>query len=376
MFLFFSWEGLRWSAFDEEKGTPFLLFGSLDRKIPRLNRESVSFLSRRFDRKTRRTGAPTTTRTCVRVMAHVVAPMGAVRSRTAVFRRYREASRATRALFEPSSVEHEALLPGRNTTDQAIPGRTTSLPPPWVDASEALAEDMVKIRGMLDELPKLHARALRASFDDDSAGAPQVQADNKAREITRALHNCEGRLRGLRSLGNQEEDAVKKNVQAQAAQQLQKLSIEFRKAQKNYLLRLKKQAEGSSRNFVPGLEPTREERIPEDDGFIKAEAMVEQANTAMIREREREIEAVAQSVEDLAMVMKDLSTLVIDQGSVLDRIDYNIEQVGSHVEEGLEQLRKAERSQKRSRMTMCILLLVGAILFMLVLLILKNLIFL
>lgn len=317
-----------------------------------------------------------TFQTCVWAMANIMAPLGAVRNRTAVFRRYREASRATRALFESPSVEHEALLSDGNARNPTHEGRATSLPPPWVDASEALAEDMVKIRGMLDELPKLHARALRASFDDDSAGAPQVQADNKAREITRALHNCEGRLRGLRSHGSQEEDAVKKNVQAQAAQQLQKLSIEFRKAQKNYLLRLKKQAEGSTRTFVPGLEPTREDWAFGEHGRSKAEAMVEQADAAIVREREREIEAVAQSVEDLAMVMKDLSTLVIDQGTVLDRIDYNIDQVGSHVEEGLEQLRRAERSQKKSRTTMCILLLVGAILFMLVLLVLKNLVFL
>ncbi len=48
--------------------------------------------------------------------------------------------------------------------------------------------------------------------------------------------------------------------------------------------------------------------------------------------------------------MRDLSVLVIDQGSVVDRIDYNMDQVATHVEEGVKELRKAEKTQKSSRM--------------------------
>jgi len=47
-------------------------------------------------------------------------------------------------------------------------------------------------------------------------------------------------------------------------------------------------------------------------------------------------------VNDLAGVMKDLSVLIIDQGTVLDRIDYNCEMVAVTVEEGRKQLTKAE----------------------------------
>lgn len=36
---------------------------------------------------------------------------------------------------------------------------------------------------------------------------------------------------------------------------------------------------------------------------------------------------IAQSIEELAHVMKHLAELVIDQGTVLDRIDYNMDQV-------------------------------------------------
>lgn len=61
---------------------------------------------------------------------------------------------------------------------------------------------------------------------------------------------------------------------------------------------------------------------------------------AFTREREREIEQVVESVNELAQIMKDLSVLVIDQGTIIDRIDYNIQNVAASVEEGYKQLQK------------------------------------
>jgi t-SNARE complex subunit (syntaxin) len=42
--------------------------------------------------------------------------------------------------------------------------------------------------------------------------------------------------------------------------------------------------------------------------------------------------------------MKDLSALVIDQGTIVDRIDYNIQNVASTVDDGLKQLQKVNFS--------------------------------
>jgi syntaxin 16 len=48
---------------------------------------------------------------------------------------------------------------------------------------------------------------------------------------------------------------------------------------------------------------------------------------AFAQERDREVRNILQSINDLAQIMKDLSVLVIDQGTIVDRIDYNMEQV-------------------------------------------------
>lgn len=55
------------------------------------------------------------------------------------------------------------------------------------------------------------------------------------------------------------------------------------------------------------------------------------SNDASIIQREKEISELAKGIIELADIFKELQTMVIDQGTMLDRIDYNIENMVSHV---------------------------------------------
>ena len=55
------------------------------------------------------------------------------------------------------------------------------------------------------------------------------------------------------------------------------------------------------------------------------------SNDASIIQREKEIAELAKGIIELADIFKELQTMVIDQGTMLDRIDYNIENMVSHV---------------------------------------------
>lgn len=64
--------------------------------------------------------------------------------------------------------------------------------------------------------------------------------------------------------------------------------------------------------------------------------------------------------------------LVVEQGTVLDRIDCNLEKSETSVEEGLRQLQKAEKHQKKSRKMLCIVALAVIIVVFLVILVIAK----
>ena len=96
------------------------------------------------------------------------------------------------------------------------------------------------------------------------------------------------------------------------------------------------------------------------------------ADSQGVNQRDVEITKIAKSIEELAEIFKELAVLVIDQGTILDRIDFNMESAVDHATVGNKELAKAETSQKNALPMRCIILLVVLIAIMLVVLIVKN----
>ena len=74
--------------------------------------------------------------------------------------------------------------------------------------------------------------------------------------------------------------------------------------------------------------------------------------------RDREIREILQSIVELQELFKEFSTLVIEQGTLLDRIDYNLENVQATIDVANVNIEDAIRYTKYSRWTICVLLLV------------------
>lgn len=94
--------------------------------------------------------------------------------------------------------------------------------------------------------------------------------------------------------------------------------------------------------------------------------------TEAVNSRDQEIANIAQSIEELGTIFKELAVLVIDQGTILDRIDYNMEAVVEHTKTGIQQLEKAEKHQKNARPMKCIICLLCLIFVLLIILVLKH----
>ncbi|KAJ6802502.1 syntaxin-41-like [Iris pallida] len=333
----------------------------------------------------------------------------ATRNRTPVYRKYRDALRSVRVPSVPSPssysgpstsssggggggpviemVRSSLLHPNHrsyaplSTEDPGTSSRgtiTVGLPPAWVDVSEEISVDIQQARTKMSQLVKAHGKALMPSFEDGKEDQHAIEV--LTQEITKLLKRSEKRLKKLSSSGTSEDSNVQKNVQRSLATDLQNLSMELRKKQSTYLKRLRQQKEGQDDvDLEMNLNGTKSKLEEEEDfgdvGFNNYQMSQLKKSEAFTREREREIVQVVESVNELAQIMKDLSVLVIDQGTIVDRIDYNIQNVAASVEDGFKQLQKAERNQRKSGMVTCATILVIMCFVMLVLLILKQILF-
>jgi syntaxin 16 len=61
-------------------------------------------------------------------------------------------------------------------------------------------------------------------------------------------------------------------------------------------------------------------------------------NDAAIMQREREINDIAKGIIELSDIFRELQTMVIDQGTLLDRIDYNVERMTVDVKKADQEL--------------------------------------
>lgn len=93
------------------------------------------------------------------------------------------------------------------------------------------------------------------------------------------------------------------------------------------------------------------------------------SNDAIILQREREIEEIAQGIIELSDLFRDLQSMIIDQGTMLDRIDYNVERMATDLRDADKELNVASGYQRKTtkRKIILLLFLIAAGMFILLL---------
>lgn len=271
--------------------------------------------------------------------------------------------------------QREAVSTIKNCAEQE--GVSIAITPGWVDVVISTNQHVARIKEMTERLNKLHTSRLMVRFDGQDSKY-EGEIEQLTQNVTDEFRSAEKGLRRMvQSDWNREYSAAnskaRQNVQRALATQLQLLSVSFRKSQKTYLSRVKDQKEGPVEfNFLEEIENKQKRCGGADTGFSQTQSLETEIAEDVINERDQEIKRIATSITELATIFKELAVLVIDQGTILDRIDYNMEQVVEQTEKGIDELEKADVSQKNSRPIKCIGLLLAMIFIMIVLLVLKH----
>ncbi|KAN0090881.1 t-SNARE [Tylopilus felleus] len=309
------------------------------------------------------------------------------RSRTLLFISYRDSrtrsSRFSRSLssyddpYQPSDEHEHLITPGERhvTLD-------THLPPKWVDLSDQVEELLANVQIKISALEKLHAKHVLPGFADRSAEEKEIEAATT--DITKDFRRCHSLIQRVGSdqdhtfppsNKNQHEVLAAKNVQRGLAARVQELSSTFRKKQRVYMERLQGHAiKNQDLLIASGMITFKgsEGLTAADEDVQAAQAQIQETDQVDdIRHRDRELTEIANSIASLAELFKDLSVLVIDQGTLLDSIEYNIEQTSVHVAEAVKELNVATRYQKNTGRRKIIFLLLLIIFGLIIVLIFK-----
>ena len=199
-------------------------------------------------------------------------------------------------------------------------------------------------------------------FKQCEATLKHLGADTAAAEVSKTVDDVGTKMR--------------KNATRKLAMELSRLTQTFRAMQKEYLRELKnRQDRGPGAEGVDQLEEVfrnkkQQTTTTSGDAFLKSTGdggftlqQDVQVNRDVLsleaEERDTEVKKILQSVSDLAMVMQDMSKLIIDQGTILDSIEYNCAKTAMSMEAGRKELVKAEETQRAGGAIMCIYFLFG-----------------
>ena len=138
-------------------------------------------------------------------------------------------------------------------------------------------------------------------------------------------------------------------------EKIQNFSNEFRKNQQQYLKYLKDM--GISSNINNDNEKSIEKFNELDDEKKNFLYTQEDDKYQQIKKRDEDISVLAKSIDELSGIFKDLQNIVQEQGTILDRIDYNINISYENSQQGLKYIKKAEEHQNESCFRNVILLL-------------------
>ena len=143
--------------------------------------------------------------------------------------------------------------------------------------------------------------------------------------MTKQLKECENNIKNFAP--ENPEQKIQERIQTNMQQSLYNNFTEFTK-------KFKTNQEIYSNKFKQLFgeeDPTFDFNVNNDEknsNFLMTE------DNKKVKRRDSELNKLVSSVNDLAQIFKDMKSLVMEQGSILDRIDYNIEEASDNVVEG------------------------------------------
>jgi syntaxin 16 len=261
----------------------------------------------------------------------------------------------------------KAMHPNRDTSDSSLFSKQAKLS----DAPESdlehyfqlaggIKQDISDLRLRFDTLRKKHKECLRPTFTDTSDTIGEVET--LAGQIIEKLQPLSNRINFMKYSYDAWPDRCEILESIRNS-----LLIPYREFLTDF--NLEQQAFAASYGRAPHVRRSKGNR----QGSIDFSAM--DFGTAADQQRQiqlqhqrqdQEIEQIAKQAEEIRNIFADLAQLISDQGTVIDRIDFCISRSLDNARVAEDEVRGAAKYQVKSRMWICVLILlvlIGLLLF-------------
>lgn len=252
---------------------------------------------------------------------------------------------------------------------------TGLLPPLYVEIAREIDTHLSHVKSKSVQLAKLYKNNSLPGFEDRTNDEKLIE--DLSFQVIKLFQNCYGIMKRLAQIFedqrvdgerlNKSELIILDNLQKHYAQRVQTESNKFRALQNNYLKFLNKD-DSKPINFANQhshaimLEEDDEERLNQHDIELYSRKTLQKhqhasTNQQYLQVRDEEITKLARSVLEVSTIFREMQSLIIDQGTIVDRIDYNLENTHIELKETNKELDKATHYQKRTQKCKIVLLL-------------------
>ena len=230
-------------------------------------------------------------------------------------------------------------------------------------------ESYKQVNNILDDLltnfaslKSFQQERIKPKFIDEEIENKRIdkEIDKLIIKMMKKIKFCEALIKMIKNQKNDKNtilEKVKYNIKMYLVEKIQNFSTEFRKNQQQYLKYLKEM--GALPNINNENESTIDNLINSkiDDEKNNFLYNLEDDKHQQIKKRDEDISVLVKSIDELSGIFKDLQNIVQEQGTILDRIDYNINISYENSQQGLKYIKKAEEHQNESCFRNVILLL-------------------
>jgi syntaxin 16 len=217
------------------------------------------------------------------------------------------------------------------------------------------------------ELQGLYLERLRPTFESRHDVEARISAVTST--IASGITRLRNEIKGAAVQGDASRKRLESAMQKGHASRLQRIVVQFKEMQTDHLKKLQTTERRDTFGVAGSISIADDDLSvdPDIDVSFTANQVAQAMETRVeIDQRNRQIAQLLPMIQQLQEMFADLATLIVEQGTMLDRIDGLLEAAVDDMVEGNTALAKAEEHQKASSKWF-IIYMIGMIILILIL---------